>query len=179
MELSETLHLIPSATCLDADGLAMVSNLQESVLLLRNLLHKVYDQYDYILVDSAPGSGALMLSALYAAEELIMPICDKDSVLGVTKIGDIISANNLSVRVHYLLTKHNSCRSLSKELRDYLVSECIELLYHTIIRENETLKQAACNCQSIFEFNPRCNGAADYQSLAAEISGERKGKLRF
>lgn len=179
IEVNKYLHLIPSADGLDADSMNMAAmdDLVEAATLLKNILGRVGGQYDYILVDGAPGSGMLMLNALYAADDIIIPMSDKDSMMGVAKIGKLMQANRLHPRAHYLITRHDARLSLCNELRDHLISECPELTYHTIIRSTEALRQAACNGQDIFQYAPKSNGAADYKSLAKEVAGKRSGKL--
>lgn len=179
IEISKYLHLIPGDDALDADSMEMTAldNLNEAASMLRTILGRVGEQYDYILVDGAPGSGMLMLNALYAADEIIIPMSDKDAMMGVAKIGKIVQANRLHPRAHYLITRHDSRLSLCNDLRDHLIAECPELTYHTIIRNTEALRQAACNGQDIFTYAPKSNGAADYRSLAKEVAGKRSGKL--
>jgi chromosome partitioning protein len=104
---------------------------------------------------------------------------DKDAMLGVNKIGKLIQANRLHPKAHYLITRHDSRLSLCNELRDHLIAECPELTYHTIIRTTEALRQAGCNGQDIFQYAPKCNGAADYRSLAKEIAGKRSSSLKI
>lgn len=177
--MSKYLHLIPGDDALDADSMEMSSldNLAEAAGMLRSILDRVGEQYDYILVDGAPGSGMLMLNALYAADEIIIPMSDKDAMMGVAKIGKIVRANGLNPRAHYLITRHDSRMTLCNELRDHLIAECPDMTYHTIIRNTEALRQAACNGQDIFQYAPKSNGSADYRSLAKEVAGKRSGKL--
>ena len=179
IEVNKYLHLIPAAAGLDADSMNMAAmdDLVEAATLLKNILGRVGEQYDYILVDGAPGSGMLMLNALYAADDIIIPMSDKDSMMGVAKIGKLMQANRLHPRAHYLITRHDSRMTLCNELRDHLIAECPELTYHTIIRSTEALRQAACNGQDVFQYAPKSNGAADYKSLAKEVAGKRSGKL--
>lgn len=179
--LNKYLFLIPGDDALDADSMEMAAmdDPKEAVNLLKNILDRVGEGFDYILVDGAPGSGMLMLNALYAADEIIIPMSDKDAMMGVSKIGKLIKANNLRLKAHYLITRHDSRLSLCNELRDCLISECPELTYHTIIRNTEALRQSGCNGMDIFQYAPKSNGAADYKSLAKEIAGRRSKEMNI
>jgi chromosome partitioning protein len=44
-----------------------------------------------------------------------------------------------------------------------------EKLYKTFIRENISLAECPSFRESIFEYSPRSNGAADYEALAKEF----------
>lgn len=175
--ISENLHLMPGSTSLDVDAhnieLQVEQDVEEATHYIKTLIDRVGVSYDYVLIDSAPGSGAILVNIIVAAEELIVPIADKDSIGGARKLTQIISVNNKKVKGHYLLTKQ-SHSVVSKQIKGLLTSQSAETLYHTSIRQCEDLNKAAAMCQSIFDFAPKSNGAEDYLSLAKEIVGGKK-----
>lgn len=179
IELSKNLHLLPSAETLDQDSINMgaMEDTKAAIVLLKEILDRVGEGYDYILIDCAPGSGMLMLNSVAASNEMIIPIWGKDSLKGVTKISNIMKANNFSIKARYLLTIYDNRLSVDREIKDYLISSCPELVFHTIIRRNAALDQAACNNMNVFQYAPKSNGALDYMSLAQEISGTRRKNL--
>ena len=138
-------------------------------------LEKVKGEYDYVIIDSAPGSGAMLVNVIVAADELIIPIADKFSIPGAKKLTQIIRANNKEVRGHYLLTKQTKW-GVSKQIKELLLTQAPENLYHTAIRQCEELNKAAACGMSIFDYNPKCNGAEDYMALAKEINKGTKDK---
>ncbi|KWW24122.1 MAG: hypothetical protein AUK64_2736, partial [bacterium P201] len=87
----------------------------------------------------------------------------------------IIRANNKEVRGHYLLTKQTKW-GVSKQIKELLLTQAPENLYHTAIRQCEELNKAAACGMSIFDYNPKCNGAEDYMALAKEINKGTKDK---
>ena len=56
-------------------------------------------------IDSAPGSGAILVNVIVAADRLIVPISDKFSIAGAKKLTQIIRANHKAIEGKYLLTK--------------------------------------------------------------------------
>ena len=44
-----------------------------------------------------------------------------------------------------------------------------EKVFKTVIRDNVALAEAPINGKTIFEYNPKSNGASDYMSLAKEV----------
>ena len=168
----------------DADGqcnLTMQSVEEVTVPTLSDYLNnddievKVKGEYDYVIIDSAPGSGAMLVNVIVAADELIIPIADKFSIPGAKKLTQIIRANNKEVRGHYLLTKQTKW-GVSKQIKELLLTQAPENLYHTAIRQCEELNKAAACGMSIFDYNPKCNGAEDYMALAKEINKGTKDK---
>lgn len=68
----ENLHLAPSEWDLSAAEVIMQQT-KEKVTLLRTLIQTVQSQYDYILIDTPPSSGLLLMNCFVAADHLIIP----------------------------------------------------------------------------------------------------------
>ena len=150
-QVSKKLFLIPGSTALDADSHNIELSIEEdagATKYMSEWLEKVKGEYDYVIIDSAPGSGAMLV---------------------------IIRANNKEVRGHYLLTKQTKW-GVSKQIKELLLTQAPENLYHTAIRQCEELNKAAACGMSIFDYNPKCNGAEDYMALAKEINKGTKDK---
>lgn len=168
-KLNENLFIIPGAEELDSIGLEMAKNQDKSVLMLKNKLDNIRNEYDYILIDSAPGLSLLLVNVLVASDEVIIPIADKDSIRVIAKLIKIFKANGIAPQLHYLLTKFDSRIGVDKSIKDLVVSKSGTAFYNTIIRQTEALNRASCLSKSIFEFDKKSNGADDYMSLAKEI----------
>ena len=175
--VSDRLHIIPGSTSLDVDAhnieLQIEQDMNEATHYIKTFIDRVGRAYDFVLIDSAPGSGAILVNIIVAASELIVPIADKDSIAGARKLTQIIAANNRGIRGHYLLTKQ-SHTAISKQTKNLLMSQSSDNLHHTPIRQCEDLNKASAMCMSIFDFAPKSNGAEDYLSLATEIVGAKK-----
>lgn len=178
VEVNKFLHIIPAGDTLDQDSINMgaMDDPQEAISLLAEILKRVGD-YDYCLIDCAPGSGLLMLNALCAATEITVPVYDKDALKGARKIGELIRLHGFTTDVRYLTTRYNVSIGIHKELREYMEGECPDMLYHTVIRQCEDLNQAACNETDIFLYAPKSNGAKDYAALAREVMGRGRKLL--
>lgn len=180
MELSENYHIIPAEESLDEANIDLGNmEYKESIVVLRDVLYKKKDEYDYILIDCAPGSSLLMVNAIVASDEMIVPIADKNSILGAKKLTKILSANQVQPIGHYLLTKYDGRLSIARDIKAKLSTESGKALYHTIIRQTEALNQAACASISIFDYDKKSNGAEDYMALAKEIIGEKDRDMPF
>ena len=155
-QVSKKLFLIPGSTELDADSHNIELSIEEDAGATRYMsewLEKVKGEYDYVIIDSAPGSGAMLVNVIV----------------------QIIRANNKEVRGHYLLTKQTKW-GVSKQIKELLLTQAPENLYHTAIRQCEELNKAAACGMIIFDYNPKCNGAEDYMALAKEINKGAKDK---
>lgn len=180
MVLRENYHIIPAEESLDEANIDLGNmEYKESIVVLRDVLYKKKDEYDYILIDCAPGSSLLMVNAIVASDEMIVPIADKNSILGAKKLTKILSANQVQPIGHYLLTKYDGRLSIARDIKAKLSTESGKALYHTIIRQTEALNQAACASISIFDYDKKSNGAEDYLALAKEIIGEKDRDMPF
>jgi chromosome partitioning protein len=69
----EGLKLLPSVTAL-ATLDRQASNIDGMGLILLTALKKLEDQFDYVIIDTPPLLGVLMVNALAACEHLIIPV---------------------------------------------------------------------------------------------------------
>ena len=95
-ELPHGFHIIPGNSLLAAIEEALEEG-DES--LLRDLIVGLKDQYDYIILDSPPGKAMLAITALSAADELIIPLpAERPALDGVQDllrfINDIVWENH-------------------------------------------------------------------------------------
>ena len=68
-QVSKKLFLIPGSSALDADSHNIELSIEEDAGATRYMadwLEKVKDEYDYIIIDSAPGSGAMLVNVIVA-----------------------------------------------------------------------------------------------------------------
>lgn len=179
VSVAENLDLLPGSSRLDEDSheieLAIEENVEEGTHYVDVFLKRVKETYDYVVIDSAPGSGPILVNVINAADELVIPIADKDSIKGAKKLTQIIKATGKKLKGHYLLTKQ-AHTAVSKQIKEMLTTQSAESLYHTSIRQCEDLNKAAAMGMSIYEFAPKSNGAEDYLCLAKELVGSEKEK---
>lgn len=171
--IKENLDIIPGAENLDEDDVN-IANMEDSNAarnLLKFILEKVRDNYDYILIDCAPGSSYLLINALVACDEVIVPIANAQAIKGAKKLTKIFAANNIKPVGHYLLSMFDSRQSLDKTIKSQLTAKSSSVLYHTIIRMNQALAKATASRCDVFTYEPKSYGAEDYMNLAKEIIG--------
>lgn len=67
------LHVLPASTAI-ATLDRQVASMSGMGLVVSTALKKVSDRYDYVLIDSPPMLGVLMINALAACDQLIIPV---------------------------------------------------------------------------------------------------------
>lgn len=149
----------------------MLSNEPDRVTRFRTVVEKYRDKYDVIVIDTTPTMGLLSISALYAADNAIIPTNpDFLSTRGLVSLNNTvrdINANR-SVPLDYrvLFCKYDKRKGLHR-----LTVEQIRAAfptYGTIIRGNVSLEEAPAANADIFTYAPRSYGAQDYAAFADE-----------
>lgn len=154
--------------------------------ILAKALETIADRFDFLLIDCPPSLGLLTLNALAAVDEVIIPIQPHFLALqGFSRLLQTVmlvqSRINPGLSVSaILMCMFDSRTSLSSEVRDDIKqflasarqsnqpwSQAQVIPVH--IRQNIKLAEAPSHGQTIFEYEPQCNGAADYQAVATFI----------
>ena len=168
------LDVIPSDIDLSGAEIELVKEFSREYKL-RNMLNKISDNYDYILIDCPPSLGLLTVNALSASSDILIPIqCEYYALVGVSKLLNTVNLikkalnPNLNI-MGILLTMFDRRLNLSyqvaKEVRKYFK----ERTFNTIIMRNVKLSEAPSFGKSIFEYDISSQGAKDYFNLAKEV----------
>jgi chromosome partitioning protein len=152
-------------------------------IILKTALEPVRANYDYMLIDCPPSLGLLALNALSCVEEVLIPIQPHFLALqGFSRLLQTITLVqtriNPALRVSaILMCMYDTRTSLSTEVRDD-IQNFLQNARNTdkpwanaaiipvAIRRNIKLAEAPSYGKTIFEYEPGCNGAADYAAVA-------------
>lgn len=176
----ENLDLVPASLELARAEIDLATKLAREAIL-RTLLEEHVDRYDYIIIDCPPSLGIITTNALVAADQLYIPLTAEALPLkGLRMLDDVV--NEVKRRVNPRLelggvffTRFNN-RRLNKDVADMISSRYGEKVFKTKIRENIAVAEMPLSGKTIFEYDPRCNGAADYKALTQEILDRNKNR---
>jgi chromosome partitioning protein len=142
---------------------------------LKELLGKIKNDYDYIIIDCPPSLGLLTINGLTAANSLLVPIqCEYYALEGVTELFDTLARlrrglNPQLVIEGLLLTMYdertNLAAAVAQDLRDFYGSQVLR----TVIPRNVRLAEAPSYGKPIILYDIRSRGAESYIQLAKEI----------
>jgi chromosome partitioning protein len=143
--------------------------------ILKNLLSRVKNAYDYIIIDCPPSLGLLTLNGLTAADSLLVPIqCEYFALEGVTELFDTLArlrrGLNPTLAIEGLLLtmydeRTNLSAAVAQDLRDFYGTQVLK----TIIPRNVRLAEAPSYGKPIILYDIRSRGAESYMQLAKEI----------
>ena len=173
VNIRKNLDLVPASLDLARAEIDMSTKIAREGIL-RSALQPVLDDYDYIIIDCPPSLGIVTTNALVAANVLYIPLTAETLPLkGLKMLDDVMSEVKRRVNPDIslggvFLTRYNN-RKLNKEVESMIRERYGEKVFDTKIRENITLAEMPVTGQSIFEYDPKSNGACDYMSLAREV----------
>lgn len=171
-----------------SDGLmakddANMNGVRESLILKKALL-PFREEYDFIVMDHNPGQGGIINNVLTAADDVIIPMqADGFSTDGAAdlaeRINDIKELTNQNLRVAGILITFYNGRTRSAQ--SFLSQkEVLEQFFNTKVFESkirrcQALADANDNRMSIFDYDPKGNGAVDYAEMIYEYLRGVKG----
>ncbi len=176
--IEENLDLAPSHTILSTleQKLAWADGRESR---LRDKLRELKISYDYIIIDCPPSLGLLTFNALIACNELIIPIeTSCFSLHGVGKLMETIvtikDKFNHKIKARALATNFDRRTRFAREVLKNIEDNFGREMFHTVIRSNVSLKEAAGFGKPITRYDRNSSGFIDYRALCQELLTENK-----
>ena len=151
--------------------------------VLQKLLAPVVAHYDLVLVDTMPATNNLVINALVAAQEVIIPL--EPEYLSVESLSMTLedieqirrSGLNPTLMVSgILLTQVDQRTVLHREVVDYTRAEYGNHVpvFETVVKKSVRFPESQTRHQSILHYDPQGEGAAAYRMLAQEVLHARR-----
>lgn len=172
--LTPNLDLLPAHIDLVGAEIELI-NLPGREKMMRNVLQKVKDNYDFILIDCSPSLGLITVNALTAADSVIIPIqCEYFALEGLGKLLNTIkivqTRLNESLEIEgLLLTMFDIRLRLSHQVVDEVKTHFQDMVFNTIINRNIKLSEAPSFGETVIMHDASSTGAINYLNLAREI----------
>ena len=145
--------------------------------ILKRALEPVRATYDYIILDCPPSLGLIVINALTAADDVIIPLqTDYLATKGVKLLMDTIEAvaaqlnPSLTIR-GILLTQADQRTSHARQIIDLARATFSDQVpvFQSLIKLSVRLKEAPITGQSILTYDPTSEAAGAYRQLAREV----------
>ncbi len=143
---------------------------------LRERLAPLRERYEYILMDCPPSLGPLTVSALVAAEGVIVPVQTEYFALeGLAGLLETLSLvqRELNPRLTVagmLLTMHDGRTRLGQDVEREVREHFPELVFDTVIPRNVRVGEAPSYGLPVTHHDPHSAGAEAYFELARELA---------
>ena len=185
VENHPNISVVPSNLDLAAAELELAGEVGRE-MILRDRLAEDHQSFDYLILDCPPSLGVLTLNALVAVQEVFLPLQPHFLALhGLSKLLRTVEVVSRRLNSRLRLTGVMLCMyesntrlaaevstdvdeffQVSKSSKDFFRQA---KFFETRIRRNIRLAEAPSFGQSIFQYAPESNGAADYRALAQEV----------
>lgn len=148
---------------------------EEREFFLKRVVDKVKNDYDFILIDSPPALGILMLNILTASDSVLIPVqCEYYALEGLSQLIKSIrmvkQRLNSNIEIEGVLaTMFDARTNLSIEVLDEIKKAFPNKVYASVIPRNVRLSEAPSFGEPIIEYDITSRGAEAYLSLANEV----------
>jgi chromosome partitioning protein len=143
---------------------------------MRDALTTVRDRFAYVIIDCPPSLGPITISALVAADQVIVPVQTEYFALeGLAQVLETIALvqRDLNPRLTIggmVLTMHDGRTRLGRDVERDVREHFAGLVFDTVIPRNIRLSEAPSFGVPVTLHDPYCAGADAYVSLAREVA---------
>lgn len=168
------LEIIPSHIDLVGAEIEMV-NIPNREKIMKHVVEKVKDDYDFIFIDCSPSLGLITVNALSAADSVIIPVqCEYFALEGLGKLLNTIKfiQNRLNPALEiegFLLTMYDARLRLSNQVVDEVTKHFQQMVFKTIIQRNIKLSESPSFGKPVVLYDAASTGSVNYLNLAKEM----------
>ena len=168
------LYLLPSNIDLVGAEIEMIS-LDRREYRMKDAIHALKNEYDFIIIDCAPSLGLITLNALVASDSVIIPVqCEYFALEGLGKLLNTVrliqSGMNPELSIEgILLTMYDSRLKLANAVVEDVKLHCKNIVFNTVISRNIRLSEAPSHGQPILLYDVQSRGTTNHLNLAKEI----------
>lgn len=171
------MDLVPTSARLNLANDELAVAIQRE-FVLQKLLATVANQYDVILIDTLPYLGVLVMNALVAAHEILIPL--QAEYLATESVALILDQVQLMRRsglnpdlavTGILLTMVDNRTIINREAAEYARKTFGHQvrIFDTVVKRSVRFPESQASHQTILRYDPHGEGARAYRALAAEV----------
>ncbi len=170
----EGLDLIPSHIDLVGAEIEML-NMPNREKMLKGVLERINDGYDYILIDCSPSLGLITVNALTAANSVMIPVqCEYFALEGLGKLLNTIKIIqgrlNPDLEIEgFVLTMYDSRLRLSNQVVEEVKKHFQQMVFDTIVQRNIKLSESPSFGKPVVMYDAESKGSVNYLNLAREM----------
>lgn len=172
VNISDNLDLVPSSILFSGAEYEVSARVTRE-LIMKKMLAPIKNDYDYIIIDCPPSLGIITSNAFVASDKIFIPLVGETlPMVGLQMLSNIIvSLKEINEKLSIggiFVTRYNN-RKLNNVITELVSNNFGDLLMKTKIRECISIAEAPLSNQTIYDYDPESNGAADYTELVKEI----------
>lgn len=172
----ELIELVPAGLQL-GDVEAMKGGVERGHLL-REVLKGDLPPVDYVIIDSPPSSGLLVVNTVLAVDDIMVPVAgDYLSLTGLARL--MLTLRKLEnmrehpVREWIFMSRFMPRRRLAVEVQEKILEHFPDNLLATTINEAASIAESAGAGRSIFEYKAGSRAAEEFIELCNDVLQQR------
>lgn len=168
------LSILPSHIDLVGAELELVSRMRREYVL-KSVLDRVKNDYDYILVDCMPSLGLLTVNAMTASDSVLIPIqCEIYALEGLQKLKNTIALVkdhlNPSLEIEgIVMTMYDSRLRLANMILEEVRTNAQDPVFQTIIHRNSKISESPSMKAPVIMYDAASTGSMNFLHLAMEF----------
>ena len=173
------LDLIPSNTRLVGAEIELVNEIGREKVL-KEVIKKIRDDYEYIFIDCPPSLGLLTINSLTASDSVLIPIqCEYYALEGLSQLLKTVRLVqkhlNPDLEIEgVLLTMYDSRLNLSNQVANDVKNYFGDKVFSTVIQRNVRLSESPSFGKPVILYDAVCIGTENYMQLAEEVIRNEK-----
>ena len=170
----DNLDVIPTNIDLSAAEIELIG-VDDKEYIVRNAVHKVKDNYDFIIIDCPPSLSMLTINAMTTADSVLVPIqCEYYALEGLSQLMHTVQLvkerlNPVLEMEGVVFTMYDARTNLSLQVVENVKDNLHQNIYKTIIPRNIRLAEAPSYGMPINKYDPKSAGSDAYMRLADEV----------
>jgi chromosome partitioning protein len=148
--------------------------------ILKQILMKFEEDFDFIIIDCPPSLGLLTLNSLTACDCVLIPLqCEYYALEGLSALLHTIKLvrENLNPKLEIegiVLTMYDGRNNLSRQVVEDVTQHFRDLMYDAIIPRNVRLSESPSHGKPILLYDAHSTGAKSYLQLTKEFLNRQK-----
>lgn len=169
----DNVKLIPANLTLDNANVELSSAFSRESILKKCLVD-VENEFDVCVIDTAPTLSVLTFNGLVASNGVYIPVrAGGYEVDGMSNLVSIIRdiqdmPGNKTKLSGIFFTHFVPTQNISKFVKEEIEKKFMPVM-ESYIRTNVSLSESTFSGETIFKYEPKSNGAKDYEALSKEI----------
>lgn len=178
LHTEEGIDLIPSTTAFHDFEPVLLCAMQKEIVL-RRIIYPLTDKYDYIFLDCPAGLGIFVTNALFASDEIIIPV--QPQFLGATAMMNLFAYINkvrklngtgvkpelLGILFTMVRMNTNNDTVLLRQFRE--TYEGRQRIFNTLIPNSVRFSESDGEGMSIYKYAPKSASALVYNDFVDEF----------
>lgn len=168
------LHIMPSTINLVGAELELVNH-EKREYILKGIVDKVRQYYDYIFIDCLPSLGMITVNALTAADSVLVPVqCEFFALEGLSKLQDTIKLVqkqlNADLKIEgIVLSMYDRRLRLANVVVGEIRQIFKDLVFDTIVHRNSKIGEAPNLHVPVVMYDASSKGSINFLNLAKEF----------